>query len=293
MHRISGGRSVFLGRALDFVNSAHSLGQPASDYRARDVANTEVFMMSSVQPLSAFALSLTFVPMLFVITFVQLWNKGASSTLYAVARMLIQLMLVGYFLVYLFDTNSSFVVVSVLAVMLAVSSSIAIRPLARRNRSLYLRALAAIGLGGCIVLVLVTQFVLRLDPWYAPQYMIPMAGMIFANTMNSVSLAAERFEAELCNGADYVVARNAAFRAALIPMTNALLAVGVVSLPGMMTGQILSGVSPLVAAQYQIMVMAMTFGASGIAAVTFLLLARRAKPQAPGVPVRATWPGPG
>jgi putative ABC transport system permease protein len=136
-------------------------------------------MMSLVQPLCAFALSLTFVSMLFVVTFVQLWNKGASGTLFAVARMLILLMLVGYFLVYLFDTQSSLALVSVLAVLLVVSSSTALRPLARRNRSLYLRALAAIGLGGCIVLVLVTQFVLRLDPWYSPPYMIAMAGMIF------------------------------------------------------------------------------------------------------------------
>jgi putative ABC transport system permease protein len=66
-----------------------------------------------------------------------------------------------------------------------------------------------------------------------------------------------------------------AFRTALIPITNMLFAVGVVSLPGMMTGQILSGVSPLIAAKYQIVVMAMFFGTSGIAAAIYLQLEMR------------------
>ena len=72
--------------------------------------------------------------------------------------------------------------------------------------------------------------------------MIPLAGMIFAATMNSVSLAADRLHAELGRGIDYIHARNLACQAALIPIINSLLAVGLVSLPGMMAGQILSGV---------------------------------------------------
>ena len=98
--------------------------------------------------------------------------------------------------------------------------------------------------------------------------------MIFANAMNTVSLAAERFEAEHGRGIDYPTARRVALDAALIPQINALLAVGLVSLPGMMTGQILSGVDPLVAARYQIMVMCMIFGSAGLAAVIYLLLQR-------------------
>lgn len=68
----------------------------------------------------------------------------------------------------------------------------------------------------------------------------------------------------------YDQARRIALNAALIPITNSLFAVGLVSLPGMMTGQILSGVSPLIAARYQIMVMCMIFGAAGISAAIFL-----------------------
>jgi putative ABC transport system permease protein len=88
--------------------------------------------------------------------------------------------------------------------------------------------------------------------------------------MNSVSLAAERFESETIRGKAYEEARALAMRASLIPLVNSLLAVGLVSLPGMMTGQILSGVSPLIAARYQIVVMCMIFGASGLSTATYL-----------------------
>ena len=102
--------------------------------------------------------------------------------------------------------------------------------------------------------------------------MIPIAGMIFSNSMTTISLAAERFYSEYQHQPDYLSCRNIAYQAALIPIFQFLLAVGLVSLPGMMTGQILSGVSPLVAARYQIMVMLMIFGSSGISAAIFLSL---------------------
>jgi len=90
--------------------------------------------------------------------------------------------------------------------------------------------------------------------------------------MNSISLAGERVTAELSRDVSYNEARSIALQASLIPITNSLLAVGLVSLPGMMTGQILSGVSPLIAARYQIMVMCMTFGSAGLSAAIFLAL---------------------
>ena len=114
-----------------------------------------------------------------------------------------------------------------------------------------------------------------MDPWYLPRYMIPLAGMVFASAMTAVSLAAERLFAELDHGQAWAEARKTAYQAAMIPVINSLLAVGLVSLPGMMTGQILSGVSPLVAARYQIMVMCMIFAASGISTAIFLIVARR------------------
>ncbi len=125
-----------------------------------------------------------------------------------------------------------------------------------------------------MVLLLVTQGVLQLDPWYMPSYMIPLAGMIFANGMNSVSLAGERLQSELKSGVVYAEAEKLAIQASLIPITNSLFAVGLVSIPGMMTGQILSGVSPFIAARYQIMVMCMIFGSAGISSALFLVLSK-------------------
>nr|WP_305907056.1 ABC transporter permease [Methylomarinum sp. Ch1-1]MDP4519774.1 ABC transporter permease [Methylomarinum sp. Ch1-1] len=126
--------------------------------------------------------------------------------------------------------------------------------------------------GGGLTLWMVVQPVLELHPWHQPRFVIPLAGMIFASAMNSISLAADRFQADKLNGAAYAEARNRALHTAMIPTINGLLAVGLVSLPGMMTGQILSGVSPFIAARYQIMVMTMIFAASGLSAACFLSL---------------------
>jgi putative ABC transport system permease protein len=105
--------------------------------------------------------------------------------------------------------------------------------------------------------------------------------MIFSNAMNSVSIAAERFETELDRNSTPIQARNIAMNAAMIPLVNSLFAVGIVSLPGMMTGQVLSGISPLIAARYQILVMCMLFSASGISAACYLNLLTRRKISTP------------
>ena len=135
-------------------------------------------------------------------------------------------------------------------------------------------AFIAILIGGVPTLALVTQVVINVEPWFLPRYVVPLAGMVFASSMNAVSLAAERLESELDRSVEYVEARASALNACLIPLINSLFAVGLVSLPGMMTGQILSGVSPFVAAKYQIVVMCMLFGAAGMSAAIYLSLAR-------------------
>jgi len=93
--------------------------------------------------------------------------------------------------------------------------------------------------------------------------------MIFANAMTAISLAGERFDDELSRGVDADKALPVAFRAALIPQVNAFFAVGLVSLPGMMTGQIIAGIEPLLAIRYQIVVMAMIFGSAGLSVALF------------------------
>jgi len=231
-------------------------------------------MNSTIQNIPLINLALAFIPVVVVVLIIWKWKLGYRGSIYAVSRMLIQLLLIGYFLTYIFESDSATIVVTILVIMLLTSSWIAMRTIKIPLKTLYLKSFASILLGGGIILVLITQGVLRLQPWYLPSYMIPLAGMIFANAMNSISLAGERLQAELNRGVPYEKARIIALRASLIPITNSLLAVGLVSLPGMMTGQILSGISPFIAARYQIMVMCMIYGSAGISAAYFLTLVK-------------------
>jgi putative ABC transport system permease protein len=161
--------------------------------------------------------------------------------------------------------------------MISLSSWIALRTIKQRRKQQYFYVLISIIIGGSSTLLLVTQFVLDVSPWYKPQIVIPLAGMIFSNCINCISLAAERYYEETQHN-DNLSARNIAFKTSMIPATNSLFAVGLVAIPGMMTGQILSGVDPLIAVRYQIVVMAMLFGAEGISSAIYLsLVYRRSK----------------
>jgi len=233
-------------------------------------------MNSSIQLIKFTNLALAFIPVLAVVGIFYKWSLNFRNALYAIFRMVIQLLLIGYFLIYIFESNSAWIVIIILAVMVLASSWIALHTIKTKRKELYKRTLLSITIGGVTTLLLITQGVLDLHPWFWPQYMIPLAGMIFANAMNSVSLAAERLDAEIARDVHYEEARSIALRASLIPITNSLFAVGLVSLPGMMTGQILSGISPLIAVRYQIMVMCMIFSSAGISSACFLLLS---KPQ--------------
>ena len=231
-------------------------------------------MNNTIQTIPIVNLAFAIIPVMVVIGILFKWSLNASNALYAMVRMLIQLLLIGYLLTYIFKSDSAWLVILILAVMVFASSWIALGSVKDQRQILYEKAFISIMLGGGVTLILITQGVLDLFPWYWPQYMIPLAGMIFASSMNSVSLAAERLNAEVGRGVSYEEARNIALQASLIPIINTLFAVGLVSLPGMMTGQILSGVSPLIAARYQIMVMLMLFGAAGLSSACFLQMAR-------------------
>lgn len=229
-------------------------------------------VVNNIPPLQ---LAIAFIPVAITLLIFFKWSLGVGKALYAVARMLIQLLLIGYVLAYIFGAQSAGLIVLVLSVMLLASSWIALGSVPEQRKTLFTRAILAIALGGGLTLWLITQWVLELQPWYFPRYMVPLAGMIFANAMTAVSLAAERLNAELTHNVSWNEARIIAFQAAMIPVVNSLFAVGLVSLPGMMTGQILSGVSPMIAARYQIIVMCMIFSSAGISVALFLALDKR------------------
>lgn len=188
----------------------------------------------------------------------------------ASARMLIQLIGIGYLLNLLFTYDSIWIGLCVLTFMLAIASWIAIRPIHSKSFRNYGIALLAICIGAGLNLAWILIVVLKLEPWYQPRQVIPLAGMVFSVGMNALSIAIERYEKELER--DPNNAKRLAINAATISHINMLLAVGLVSLPGMMTGQILSGVSPLVAVRYQVMVMSMLVGTSTMVLATYFCL---------------------
>jgi putative ABC transport system permease protein len=220
-------------------------------------------------------IAVAFIPVMVTLIVIFYWSNSIQHASVALLRMLLQLLLIGYALEFIFGANNQWIIIAVLCFMLTAASWIALGALPVKRSTLMAYSMIAIATGGVFNLILITQGVLHVDPWYQPSVMIPLAGMIFSNSMNSVSLAGERLYSELEHHQDYPRARNTAFQAALIPITNALLAVGLVSLPGMMTGQILAGTSPLIAARYQIVVMCMIFSSAGISTALFLWLIRR------------------
>jgi putative ABC transport system permease protein len=216
----------------------------------------------------------------------------ARRVLFAAARMVVQLMLVGLVLKTLFAlTSPLWTGVAALAMVLFAGREI----LARQERRL--SGLWGYGLGAsCMLLAatIVTLFALTTqvqpDPWYDPRYALPLLGMILGNTMTGISLGLHALttglvrerpgvEAQLALGATRVQATRpvvrAALTSALMPIVNAMAATGLVALPGMMTGQILAGVAPQEAVKYQILIMFLIAGGTTLGAVAAVLGAAR------------------
>ncbi|MBI4540978.1 MAG: iron export ABC transporter permease subunit FetB [Gemmatimonadetes bacterium] len=203
----------------------------------------------------------------------------------------VQLLLVGYVLVYIFALDRWYLVVAALVLMVLTATKAAVdRQAASDRRRLLGITGAALFLGAGLTLAYVGAAVVRAEPWYNPRYLIPLFGMIVGNAMNAAALAAERLsgemaarqaeiEAYLALGASPRAASHAAvraaLRAALIPTASGLAVVGIVSLPGMMTGQILAGASPVGAVRYQIVVVFMLAAASAATAALVALWYRR------------------
>lgn len=232
-------------------------------------------MESTVEIIPLGNLAIAFIPVCFVIALLYKWSLQANTAFYSIARMLVQLIIVGYVLVFIFESENLWVTVLILTIMISVSSWIALRTIENLRMHLFKYVFISSLVGGGSVLLLTVWLVLDLDPIFKPQYTIPLAGMVFANSMNTMSLALERLGAELSNHNDFLQARNIAFNASLIPIVNSMFAVGIVSLPGMMTGQVLSGISPLIAVRYQILVMCMIFSACALSTALLLVITKK------------------
>jgi putative ABC transport system permease protein len=211
-------------------------------------------------------------------------NQG-KDLFWSGLRMFVQLLLVGYVLHLVFALESALPVLLILIVMIGFAvQTIGARVQVKMPH--FYRVVGAAILFGCGGMTFFfCTLVIGLEPWYDPRYLIPLAGMVIGNSMTGASLAVERLAAEfrerreeietaLCLGGSVRLAAepavSSAFRAALIPSVNAMAAMGLVFLPGMMTGQILSGTEPLIAVKYQIAIMCVITGS--VALTTFLIL---------------------
>lgn len=199
------------------------------------------------------------------------WTNMVSEPITAIARMIIQLLMVGFILITLFSYSSPLLLMVVLLFMLFVSNWIAMRPLqAKRYHAVPITVACSITVLSALAVSIFA--IVKPQPWYTASVCIPLAGMYFANVMNSLSIAAERLQSEKMQRIESALAKSQAFRGAMLPQINTLVAVGLVALPGMMTGQILAGGSPLLAVRYQIMIMALLFSTSALAVSIYLLL---------------------
>jgi len=205
-------------------------------------------------------------------------------------RTFAQLFLMGWVLGIVFAVESPWLVLGLFLAMAGAAAHTArgrVRESAVHFAWPMYASMAAVYL---VITVTVTGAIVHAEPWWKPQYFLPIGGMVLGNSMNSVAVALDRLfsdlraraavvEMRLCLGADAAEASadvvRTAVRAGMIPSINSMMAVGLVSIPGMMTGQILGGSDPSQAIRYQIVVMLMIVGATALGSTLLTLIIRR------------------
>ncbi len=209
---------------------------------------------------------------------------------HASVRTIVQLLLIGYVLRWVFQPANVWVLIPVMLVMIGAASRAAVQRSTRTFHGAAWWAFLTLVLCGLLTTYAVTGLIIREGSWRSPRYVIPLLGMILGNGLTGISLCLDQLlerlsekralvEMELAHGATrWEAARDVlsdAVRRGMIPIINSMMVVGIVSLPGMMTGQILSGTDPLVAVKYQIMVMFMIAASTSLGCILIALLVYR------------------
>lgn len=205
----------------------------------------------------------------------------------AAIRTVVQLTVLGILLRWIFDANQWYYVVALMAAMTAVAGWVAVQRIDWHYAGLLVDSVLAIWITSWCVASLGLFGVVAVDPWYRPQYAIPFLGMILHSTLNGISLGIDRFGSELAGKRTEVetllalgatrweAARDpiqGAVRTGMIPTINAMMVIGIVSIPGMMTGQLLAGIDPYQASLYQIVIMFLISTGSMLGTVAVVLL---------------------
>jgi len=201
-----------------------------------------------------------------------------------------QLFLMGYVLTFILKSSSLWLVISVFLVMV-VSALFIVKGRVKEKQIAYIiPTFLAMLISYFATALFVSGLIVGITPWWDPRYFIPAGGMVIGNSMSALAIALERLfrdlreerelvEMKLTLGANYREASDDMFRkairAGMIPSINAMMGVGLVFIPGMMSGQILAGTDPLIAIRYQIVVMLMLVGSTAVTSVVVMLIVRR------------------
>lgn len=213
------------------------------------------------------------------------------TLLVASVRTIVQLLLIGLVLEWVFRLDRWYIVLVLAALMTFIAGATAASRNARRYHGMWSDTVVSVWASSWIVTAFALFAVLHgIDHWYQPQYAIPLLGMVLGNTLNGISVGLSTFSDLLATQRDQVdsllalgatrweAARRPirqAIRTGMIPIINSMSVVGLVSLPGMMTGQLLSGTSPIEAVKYQIVVMFLIASATALGTVGVVLLCYR------------------
>ncbi len=208
---------------------------------------------------------------LLAITSLLLQLNIARQLTIAAVRNVVQLLLIGYILKLIFNTNNLLLLAAIATVMLLVAGyEINARQKYALKRWVGFKiGTSALFLSSFTMAFLALNVIIAPTPWFSPQYSIPLLGMLLGNTMNGISLGMDKLnqsvyqqraiiEQRLMLGQNYQQAireiRSESIRTGMIPIINSMAIAGLVSLPGLMTGQILSGTPPVEAVKYQILI---------------------------------------
>lgn len=232
---------------------------------------------------------------LVVLLGIVLWLNGFSQVKqlwWASLRMTAQLLFMGVWLSWVFYADNPLWIVLVGFVMLSAAGYEITKRQKYRFTYIYSIAigLLSLSLTSLLLLVGVLVFVIQPEPWYQPQYAIPLLGMLLGNSMTAIGVGLDtltrsavqlkpKVEAQLALGKtakqSMAFIREQSLHAAMIPVINMLVAAGIISLPGMMTGQILAGADPMEAVKYQIMIMLLIATSTGLGTLIAVEMATR------------------
>lgn len=248
--------------------------------------------MQEIIDLTIWQVAISYLLVVIVVIIVRIRGiKREKEIIISSIRMTLQLILTGYVLVYIFQNPSPFITIVIIILM----EAFAILTIYKKFKGMLVKSFKwviaismSIGTISCLAFYLFA--VVRIYPWYNPQYFIPIAGMLIGNSMTGITLGVKSLieamtvqrnlvEEALILGATPTIATrniiNNTYDAAIMPTINSMLGMGIVFLPGMMTGQILSGTSPTTAIAYQIAIMLGIFGAVAFSTIIMLQLGYR------------------